>query len=185
MQEELFKIIEQSKKLAFLTGAGVSVASGVSDFKTIYANKFFGFEPEDIMTKGFLEKHPDVFFEFVKTYFSKKVEPNIIHKVIADIENVYGKEVHIITQNIDELHQKAGSKHVYEIHGNLDSWYCTCCNKKKGFEEVLTLPSLKCDKEECKGFVRPDIVFYNEDFDRRTLTAKEELLERLKKNRIN
>lgn len=166
---ELANLIKESNKLVFLTGAGISVASGVSDFKTIYSSKFHSFAPEDIMTKGFLEEHPDVFLEFIKTYFNEKVEPNINHKVISQLENIYGKEVHIITQNIDGLHQKAGSKHVYEIHGNLDKWHCTCCKDKKMLEEVLQSNSLRCDKDGCEGFIRPEIVLYNEDFDRRTL----------------
>ena len=167
--ETLFKIITQSNKIVFLTGAGASTPSGLTDFESIYSKKFRGFNPEDIMTKGFIEQNPSIFLEFIKQNFSYNAQPNICHKIISEIENNWNKDVCIITQNIDGLHQKAGSKKVYEIHGNIKNWYCTDCKDKKSIDQILKSNSLNCNDENCNGLYRPNIILYGETFNSMTL----------------
>ncbi len=167
--EELYDLIKQSQKLVFFTGAGASVDSGVSSFTKIYSKNFDNYSPVDIMTKGFQQKHPDIFFKFIKEYFSMKLQPNICHKVIADIGNKMNKDVCVITQNIDGLHQKAGSRPVLEIHGNINKWHCTDCKKTFSFDDILKRNNLNCDEENCNGFIRPNIILYNENFQPTTL----------------
>lgn len=162
--EELYNLIKNSQKIVFFTGAGVSTSSGLSDFQSIYSKNYYGIDPVEIMTKGFLEKHPEIFFKFFKDYFFISSSPNICHQVIADIKNKWNKDVSIITQNIDGLHQKAGSLPVFEIHGTIKKWYCSECKKTFNIDEIIKLDSLKCGEEGCKGYIRPNMIFYNEDF---------------------
>lgn len=161
MQEidKLHNIITQSQNIVFLTGAGASTPSGITDFETIYSQKFIGFDTIDIMTGGFIQKHPDVFLQFVKKYFAGKTSPNICHKYIASLQQ--HKTVTVITQNIDNLHQEAGSKKVIELHGTFQKWRCTSCGHTFTFDEVLDGDSLLCPIDF--GIIRPDAVFYNEN----------------------
>ncbi len=175
--KELFNIINNSHKIVFFTGAGISTDSGLSDFRHIYSKSYKGIKPENILTKGFLEKYPDIFFKFVKDYFLIKTKPNVTHEVIADISNKTDKDVCIITQNIDGLHQKAGSKLVLEIHGSINKWYCTDCKKPFSMDDIQNLDSLKCQEDDCNGFIRPNIILYNENFNPMILRACKHKLE--------
>lgn len=157
--DELQKIIDASQNIVFLTGAGISTPSGITDFETIYSQKFMGFDTIDIMTGGFIQEHPDVFLQFVKKYFSGKVSPNLCHKYISNLQE--SKNVCVITQNIDGLHQQAGSKKVIELHGTFKNWHCTSCGHNFSFDEVLESDSLLCPIDY--GIIRPDTVFYNEN----------------------
>ena len=161
MQEidKLHNIITQSQNIVFLTGAGISTPSGITDFETIYSQKFMGFDTIDIMTSGFIQEHPDVFLQFVKKYFSGKVNPNVCHKYISHLQE--SKNVCVITQNIDDLHQQAGSKKVIELHGTFKKWHCTTCGHTFSFDEVLESDNLLCPIDY--GIIRPDAVFYNEN----------------------
>lgn len=161
--QQLKNIIERSQSLVLITGAGVSTPSGLSDFESIYSRLFEGYDPVSIMTKGFLEERPDVFLRFMRTYFAQQAEPNVCHKFIAALENM-DKKVNIITQNVDGLHQQAGSHNVHEIHGTLNHWQCTCCHHEYNMQEALNSDNLKCSQESCPGLIRPDIVFYGESF---------------------
>ncbi len=164
--EALNSLINNSQKIVFFTGAGVSTPSGLSDFKSIYSKKFEGFSPIKIMTKGFYEKHPDIFLRFIKKYFTENAKPNICHYMIADIQNKWKQNSVVITQNIDGLHQKAGSRPVFEIHGSIQKWLCQDCKNKKFLSpnDILKLDNLKCQNNDCNGLMRPDIIFYDEDF---------------------
>lgn len=166
--EKLMKYINESKNIVFFGGAGVSTESGIPDFRSkdgLYNQKDVQFEkytPEYLLDRECLYHNPKVFFEYYKQKFdTRNIEPNITHKTLAKMEEM-GKLSAIITQNIDELHQKAGSKEVYEIHGNALRTYCTKCHKehKSGciFDKDEKIP--KC---ECGGMLRPDITLYGEN----------------------
>ncbi|SEF64871.1 NAD-dependent deacetylase [Caloramator fervidus] len=149
--------IKNGNYIVFFGGAGTSTESGIPDFRGdngIYKKTFKGYSPEEILHINFVLKNPDIFYEFLNEKLCVDVEPNDGHKALAELER-RGKLKAVITQNIDGLHQKAGSKEVIELHGNLRSYYCMRCGKedKKFF---------KC---ECKGIVRPKIVLYGEVLD--------------------
>ena len=162
---QLHNLINQSQNIVFLTGAGVSTPSGITDFETIYSQRFMGFETIDIMTSGFLDEYPDVFWKFIKKYFSQSVEPNSCHKYISLLQQ--NKSVTVITQNIDNLHQKARTKNVIELHGTFQKWHCSSCHQNYNFEEVLKNDNLLCPFDY--GIIRPNAVFYNEEISRLTI----------------
>lgn len=160
-------LIKNSKNIVFLGGAGVSTESGLPDFRgknglyNTHDVKFDKYSPEFLLSRDCLYKKSNVFYE----YYRQKLDfrnyfPNITHKVLAIMENK-GKMSSIITQNIDGLHQKAGSKTVYEIHGTISKNYCRKC--RKIFDENFIFenkdPIPQC---ECGGMVRPDVVLYGE-----------------------
>lgn len=166
--ETLIDWIKKSKNIVFFGGAGVSTESGIPDFRSkdgLYNKKdvnFKDYEPEYLLSHGCLFNHPKVFYEFYRQKMdTRNIEPNITHKVLAKLEEV-GKLSGIVTQNIDGLHQKAGSKKVYEIHGSALRTYCTNCKKKYGedfiFDNAEKIPTCP----QCGGLVRPDITLYSE-----------------------
>ena len=171
MQNKIDKFMEyinESKNIVFFGGAGVSTESGIPDFRSkdgLYNQKDVQFEkytPEYLLDRECLYHNPKVFFEYYRQKFdTRNIEPNITHKTLAKMEKM-GKLSAIVTQNIDELHQKAGSKNVYEIHGNALRTYCTKCGKEyeKGsiFDKKEKIP--RC---ECGGMLRPDITLYGEN----------------------
>ena len=165
--EKLKKFIDESKKIVFFGGAGVSTESGVPDFRSkdgLYNQRDIQFEkysPEYLLSHSCLIDHSDVFFEYYRQKMdARHVEPNITHKVLADWE-AQGKLSAIVTQNIDGLHQKAGSKRVYELHGTTQRNYCSRCKKEFPsdylFENKEPVP--RC---ECGGMVRPYVTLYEE-----------------------
>ena len=129
--EILRKWVNESHNIVAFTGAGVSTESGVPDFRSVdglYSQKF-EYPPETIISHSFYLRNPEYFFRFYREkMMPMDVEPNITHKTLARWEQE-GKLLAVVTQNIDGLHQKAGSRHVYELHGSILRNYCTCCGR--------------------------------------------------------
>lgn len=161
--------IRQSHKAVFFGGAGVSTESGIPDFRSVDGlyNQKFEYPPETIISHSFYLKDPAYFFRFYREKMMPLgFEPNITHKVLARLE-AEGHLAAIVTQNIDGLHQKAGSKTVYELHGSVLRNYCTKCRKFHSAEFVKNATGIPlCD---CGGIVKPDVVLYEEGLDDRTV----------------
>ena len=170
--EALKKIIDESNNIVFFGGAGVSTESGIPDFRSengIYsAISEYGYRPETILSHTFFVKKPEVFFKYYKkTLLFPDAKPNYAHIALAKLEAL-GKVKAVITQNIDDLHQRAGSKEVLELHGTLYKNYCLKCGKDFDLDYVTKDEGItRCDK--CGGIVRPDVVLYEEGLDNYTL----------------
>lgn len=170
--EILKQIIAESRSIVVFTGAGISVPSGIPDFRSadgIYNQKSsINYRPEEIISHSFYMEHPDLFYEFYKEKMCyPNAKPNIAHKYFADLEKK-GKNVTVVTQNIDNLHQEAGSTRVYELHGSVHRNYCERCGRMFGLKYVLDHPGVPfCDK--CKGMIKPDVVLYEEPLDEQTI----------------
>ena len=167
--ETLRKWVQESSRIVAFTGAGVSTESGVPDFRGtdgLYRQKF-DYPPEEIISHSFYPKNPEYFFRFYREKMMPlEVQPNITHHTLARWE-AEGKLSAVVTQNIDGLHQKAGSKRVYELHGSILRNYCTCCGKFYGAEFVKNCDGIpRCD---CGGIVKPDVVLYEEGLNDRTV----------------
>jgi NAD-dependent deacetylase len=167
--EILKKWISESSRIVFFGGAGVSTESGIPDFRSVdglYSQKF-DYPPETIISHSFYERDPAYFFRFYKEkMLPLGFEPNVTHKVLARWEQE-GKLSAVVTQNIDGLHQKAGSKKVYELHGSVLRNYCTRCGKFHSAEFVKESADVpRCD---CGGIVKPDVVLYEEGLDEKTI----------------
>ncbi len=163
--ETLKQWIQESNKIVFFGGAGVSTESGIPDFRSVdglYAQKF-DYPPETIISHSFYLRDPEYFFRFYKEkMLPLGYEPNVTHKVLARWEQE-GKLLAVVTQNIDGLHQKAGSNKVYELHGSVLRNYCTRCHKFHSAEYVKNATGVpRCD---CGGIVKPDVVLYEENLD--------------------
>lgn len=165
---QLKELIAESKYIVFLGGAGVSTESGIPDFRSgagIY-NTESGtkYRPIDIIAHDFFMEHPDDFYDFYKRkLIYPDARPNKAHKALVRLER-QGKLKAIITQNIDNLHQEAGSKCVIELHGSVYRNYCMDCGKKFNIEYIASQEGVPhCDK--CGGIVRPDIVLYEENLE--------------------
>lgn len=165
--EKLNELIKNAKKIVFFGGAGVSTESGIPDFRSkdgLYNTmdvEFEKYSPEYLLSRDCLYREPEVFFEFYRQKMNcEGIEPNIAHKVLAKMEAA-GKLTSVITQNIDGLHQKAGSARVWEIHGTTLKNYCRKCGKRLDgdyiFKNVEPVPYC-----ECGGMVRPEVVLYGE-----------------------
>lgn len=160
--EQLKQWVQESKKIVFFGGAGVSTESGIKDFRSVdglYAQKF-DYPPETIISHSFYQKNPEYFFRFYKEkMLPLGFSPNVTHEVLARWEEE-GRLLAVVTQNIDGLHQKAGSKKVYELHGSVLRNYCTKCGKFYSAEYVQQSEGVpRCD---CGGIVKPDVVLYEE-----------------------
>ena len=176
--ETLKDIIDHARQIVVFSGAGISVPSGIPDFRSadgIYNQKTnIKASPEEIISHSFFENHTEEFFEFYKEKMCyPKAEPNAAHKYFANLEKK-GKNVIVVTQNIDGLHQKAGSNMVYELHGNVHRNYCENCGRYFGLDYVLNSKGVPhCDK--CGATVKPDVVLYeeslNEDTIQRSISA--------------
>ena len=165
--EELKKIIDTSKNTVLFTGAGISCPSGIPDFRSadgLYNEKGGGYSPEQIISHSFFVAHPKEFYEFYKSKMVyPKAKPNAAHRYFAKLEEE-GKLSAIVTQNIDGLHQAAGSKNVLEFHGSVHRNHCMRCGKFFDVNYVMNSSGApKCDK--CGGPVRPDVVLYEEGID--------------------
>ena len=168
MYEKLKEYIKESNNIVFFGGAGVSTESGIPDFRSkngLYNQhdvQFDKYEPEYLLSRECLYNNPKVFYEFYRQKMdTRNIEPNVTHKVLAKMEEM-GKLKAIVTQNIDGLHQKAGSKNVFEIHGTTQRNYCSKCKREYHsdflFDTKETIP--KC---ECGGLIRPDVTLYGEN----------------------
>lgn len=168
MYDVLKKYIKESDNIVFFGGAGVSTESGIPDFRSkegLYNQhdvRFDKYEPEYLLSKECLYDNPKVFYEFYRQKMdTRNVIPNITHQVLAKMEKA-GKLKAIVTQNIDGLHQKAGSKNVIEIHGTTKRNYCCKC-KMEYNSDYLFNTKRDVPKCECGGLIRPDVVLYGED----------------------
>lgn len=173
MQEkiELLKNwINESNNIVFFGGAGVSTESGIPDFRSkdgLY-NMKYEYPPEEILSHHFFVNNTEKFYKFYKEKMnSLKYKPNITHEKLAALEEC-GKIKAIITQNIDGLHQKAGSKNVYELHGSVLRNYCMKCNKFYDAEYIFNNKGIpKCS---CGGIIKPDVVLYEEGLNNEIIT---------------
>ena len=167
---EKFKtLVNESNNIVFFGGAGVSTESGIPDFRSkdgLY-NQKYKYPPEEILSHTFFINHTEEFFKFYKEKLnSLKYEPNVTHIKLAELEKE-GKLKAVVTQNIDGLHQKAGSKNVYELHGSVLRNYCMKCHKFYDAEYVFNSSGVpKCS---CGGIIKPDVVLYEEALDEETL----------------
>lgn len=167
---EKFKtLVNESNNIVFFGGAGVSTESGIPDFRSkdgLY-NQKYKYPPEEILSHTFFINHTEEFFKFYKEKLnSLKYEPNVTHIKLAELEKD-GKLKAVVTQNIDGLHQKAGSKNVYELHGSVLRNYCMKCHKFYDAEYVFNSSGVpKCS---CGGIIKPDVVLYEEALDEETL----------------
>ena len=166
--DDIVNVINNSDNIVFFGGAGISTESGIPDFRSVDGlyNQEYDYPPETIISHSFFERNPKEFYRFYKNKCLKpmlKAEPNVTHKALAKLEQD-GKLKAIVTQNIDDLHHRAGSKTIYELHGTSFRNYCLKCGKQYTAEDII-----KDDRDiftcECGGIVRPDIVLYEEPLD--------------------
>lgn len=166
MNTQLKEIIQDSENIVFFGGAGVSTASGIPDFRStdgLYSQKY-DYPPEVILSHTFFIKHTDVFYKFYRDkmiYLDAK--PNTCHITLAKLEKE-GKLKAVITQNIDGLHQAAGSKRVYELHGSVYRNFCMDCGSFYTVNHIINTQGIpRCTL--CGGIVKPDVVLYEESLD--------------------
>lgn len=168
--ERLKQIIDESSYIVFFGGAGVSTESGVPDFRSVDGlyNQSYKYPPETILSHSFFMRNTEEFYRFYKEkMLIDGVMPNDAHKALARLEEI-GKLKAVITQNIDGLHQAAGSRHVDELHGSVHRNYCMKCHKFYDFEYVYKCQGIpKC---ECGGTVKPDVVLYEEGLNEKILS---------------
>lgn len=164
--EKFAEMIKSSKKTVFFGGAGVSTESGVKDYRSedgLYSTvKEYGVSPETILSRSFFFEKPEIFYDFYFKYFLDfDVEPNAAHKILARLEAA-GKLSSVITQNIDGLHQKAGSKNVLELHGTTEKHFCCDCRRAYPVEKIKSLKGAVPHCEICGGLIKPAVVLYEE-----------------------
>ena len=163
--EKLRQWVAESKNIVFFGGAGVSTESGIPDFRSVDGlyNQKFEYPPERIISHSFYRRDPEYFFRFYREkMLPLGFQPNITHKVLARWEEE-GKLNAVITQNIDGLHQKAGSRRVYELHGSVLRNYCERCRSFYDVERIARSQGIpKCS---CGGTIKPDVVLYEEGLD--------------------
>ncbi|MCR4717777.1 MAG: NAD-dependent protein deacylase [Lachnospiraceae bacterium] len=169
---KLQEIIDTNDNIVFFGGAGVSTESGIPDFRSqdgLY-NQQYDYPPETIVSHTFFMNKVDEFYRFYKDkMIALEAEPNAAHKALAKLEEA-GKLKAIITQNIDGLHEKAGSKEVYDIHGCVNRNYCVKCRKMFTAKDIMNMDGTPhCD--DCGGLIKPDVVLYEEGLDQ-NLIAK-------------
>ena len=166
---EFLKILDSSKKTAVFTGAGVSTLSGIPDFRGkggVYTHDYDGMSVEEILSIDYFYSHPDIFYRWAESvwYHLEDYEPNIVHYTLAKMEEKGMLPGGIFTQNIDFMHQRAGSRKVYELHGSARSAYCTNCNAYYTYDQIAPVVRSgdvpRC--RTCGGLIKPDIVFYGE-----------------------
>lgn len=162
------KMIYESENIVFYGGAGVSTESGVKDYRSedgLYNTvKEYKISPEQILSHEFFMKNPETFYDFYRKYFISDAKPNGAHKALAELEKM-GKVKAVVTQNIDGLHQAAGSRNVLELHGNARKYYCSMCRRECG-DVSQAIASGKIPKcEYCGGIIKPKVVLYGEMLD--------------------
>ena len=173
---ELQKIYDESENIVFFGGAGVSTESGIPDFRSqdgLYSQEW-KYPPERIISRSFFDANPVEFYRFYrKKLIVKNVEPNIAHIQLAKMEQK-GKLKAVITQNIDGLHQKAGSKNVFELHGSTLRNFCMNCGAKYEVDfisESENSPDKLPHCAKCNGLVKPDVVLYEESLDQNIING--------------
>lgn len=168
--EELQKIIDGHKNIVFFGGAGVSTESGIPDFRSVDGlyHQQYDYPPETILSHTFYVKKPDEFFRFYRNkMLFTDAKPNAAHLKLAELEKA-GKLKAIVTQNIDGLHQAAGSKKVLELHGSVLRNYCEKCGKFYGLDYIIDSTGIPVC-EDCGGRVKPDVVLYEEGLSQNTI----------------
>ena len=167
--QKLKEIIDGSDNIVFFGGAGVSTESGVPDFRSVDGlyNQEYDYPPETILSHTFYRRNPEEFYRF---YHNKMLfpdaKPNAAHKALAKLEKK-GKLKAVVTQNIDGLHQAAGSETVYELHGSVHRNYCESCGKFYALKDIMAQKGVpKCS---CGGIIKPDVVLYEEGLDQNTI----------------
>lgn len=170
---EFAKLIKESKSIIFFGGAGVSTESGLKDYRSadgIYNTaRNYGLPPEELLSHSCIEENPELFYRFYRDYFICNVKPNAAHLALARLEQA-GKSVCVVTQNIDGLHQKAGSKKVYELHGSALRYYCMNCKKKFDVDYIVKSSTNIPLCSACSGLVRPDVTLYGEMLDEKVIS---------------
>lgn len=156
MEEEAIQILNQAQNIVFMTGAGVSVPSGIPDYRSM-TGVYQGIEnPEYLLSHTCLKQEPEVFYRFVKQLYHPTAKPNIIHEKMSELGQ--SKNVGIVTQNIDDLHMKAGSQKVVPFHGSLYDCYCQTCGQSVSVPEYMQ----SLYHQACGGIIRPNVVLYEE-----------------------
>ncbi|MCI6548980.1 MAG: NAD-dependent protein deacylase [Coriobacteriaceae bacterium] len=176
--QELAGRVGRAKRVVFFGGAGVSTASGIPDFRSedgLYHQKF-KYPPEEMLSREFFLSHAEEFFDFYRTrMIALGAKPNQAHCKLAELERD-GKLSAVVTQNIDGLHQAAGSRRVFELHGSVHRNVCQRCGRVYSAEWVMGTTGVpRC--EECGGRIKPDVVLYGEPLDERTLVGAAEAIQ--------
>ena len=171
--EQLKEWIADSGNIVFFGGAGVSTESGIPDFRAesglYHAQQQYGYSPEQMLSRSFYEQNPKMFFKYYKeNLIHLDAEPNDAHRTLARLEEE-GKLKAVVTQNIDGLHQRAGSRVVYELHGSVLRNFCERCKKAYPVEAVLD--STDVPRCGCGGRIKPDVVLYEEGLDNDTVSG--------------
>lgn len=167
----LQEIIDDSKRIVFFGGAGVSTESGIPDFRSVDGlyNQKYDYPPEEILSHTFFINNTEYFYKFYRDkMLALDAQPNAAHLKLAELEAA-GKLSAVVTQNIDGLHQKAGSRNVLELHGSVHRNYCMKCKREYSAEFIKNSTGIpKC---ECGGIVKPDVVLYEEGLDGDTVNS--------------
>ena len=170
--EKLKSIILSSEKIVFFGGAGVSTESGIPDYRSVDGlyNQKYKNPPEIMLSHSFFVENPEEFFDFYKNKMMYlEAQPNSAHIFLAELEK-QGKLIGIVTQNVDGLHQKAGSKRVFELHGSIHRNYCSWCGAEYSAEFVKKSNGIPvCTK--CGNIVKPDVVLYEEQLDHEVISG--------------
>ena len=177
MDDRLKKVIDESENIVFFGGAGVSTESNIPDFRSesglYHAQQKYGNSPETMLSHTFYKNNTEMFFKYYKeNLIYPEAQPNDAHKALAKLEQM-GKLKAVITQNIDGLHQKAGSVNVYELHGSVLRNFCERCGKSYDVDYIMDEAHCKhgIPHCECGGIIKPDVVLYEEGLDEKTLNA--------------
>ncbi len=174
--EQLQQMIDRSENIVFFGGAGVSTESGIPDFRSVDGlyHQNYDYPPETIISHSFFVAHPEEFYKFYKEkMLILNAQPNAAHRKLAELERC-GKLAGVITQNIDGLHQAAGSKRVLELHGSVHRNYCMKCGKF--YDAAYIRDAVGIPRCTCGGMIKPDVVLYEESLDGNTLEQSVEMI---------
>lgn len=177
--EQLKRWVQEAGRIVFFGGAGVSTESGIPDFRGVDGlyHQQFAYPPETIISHSFYVRHPEIFFDFYrKRMLYPDAKPNITHERLAQWERD-GRLLAVITQNIDGLHQMAGSRNVYELHGSVHHNFCTRCGAAYTLEQLMQMDDVPVCPV-CGGRVKPDVVLYEESLDPATIQGAVDAIRR-------
>lgn len=179
VQQTIKKLLQESDNIVFFGGAGISTESGIPDFRSsggLFETENMGkFSPEEMLSRDFFMNHTQEFYRYYLSHMvHEQAKPNQAHYILAELEQL-GKLRAVITQNIDGLHQQAGSKNVLELHGSIHRNYCMNCNRFYPLDEVVkhkgSIPLC-----ECSGIIKPDVVLYQEGLDDEVLRSSQQYI---------